>query len=77
MENKHVTGTLAAGGGFLAWLSSLDLPSISYGVGIFVALAGLGLGFYWQWRKDKRDQRIMEATLEALKTKGVSLHDDE
>lgn len=76
-DNKFVTGTVVSTGGALAFFSKLELSDWSYIVGIFVALVGLAGGFYWQYRKDKRDRIIMEATLEALRTKGVNLHDDE
>lgn len=76
MENKYVTTGQVAGGGVLVWISNLDLASWSYIVGIGVAIVGLVGGSYWQWKKDKRDQAIMMATLEALKTRGVVIHDE-
>lgn len=76
MENKYVTTATVGSGGFMMWVSSLDLSSWSYIVGMFVALVGLAGGLYWQHRQDKRNQKIMEATLEALKTKGVVVNED-
>lgn len=76
MENKYVAGGTVTGGWFLTFISHLDWPTISYIVGIFVAVIGLVAGIWWQWRKDKRDEAIMKATLEALRNKGVTINDD-
>lgn len=87
MDNKYVTASQVGGGGFLVWISSLDLASWSYIIGIVGVVLGMAGGFYWQWRKDKRDKEaqakkdardeaIMLATIEALKTKGVMVNDE-
>jgi uncharacterized membrane protein YebE (DUF533 family) len=83
MENKYVTTGQAAAGGFLVWISGLDLASWSYIVGIFVALVGLLGGAYWQWRKDKRDAEksrmdleVQRAILESIKLRGVIIQDE-
>lgn len=76
MENKYITAGQVSGGGFLIWISNLDLASWSYLVGIAGVLLGMAAGFYWQRRKDQRDQAIMLATLEALKTRGVVINEE-
>lgn len=76
MDNKYVTASQVGGGGFLVWISGLDLASWSYIIGIAGVVLGMAAGFYWQYRKDKRDQAIMLATLEALKTRGVVINDE-
>ena len=76
MENKYFTGGYVGGGGLLAWLGSIDLASWSYIVGITIGVLGFVFGVWWQWKKDRRDEAIMKATLEALRTRGVIIHDD-
>lgn len=73
MENKYVVAGQASSGGMLVLLSSLDLASWSYIVGIFVAIIGLVGGAYWQWRKDKREAEMHKAILESIKTRGVNV----
>lgn len=73
-ENRILNAAGTAGaGGLLAWLSKLDLSTASYVVGISVAVLGLLISFYFQWRKDRRDAEIHDATLKALEKKGVNI----
>lgn len=73
-DNRIVNASLVtASGGFLAWLSKLDLSTVSYVVGISVAVLGLAISLFFQWRKDRRDAEVHKATLKALETKGVSI----
>lgn len=73
-ENRIVNAALVtSSGGFLAWLSKLDLSTLSYAVGIFVAVAGLLLSVFFQWRKDRRDAEVHAATLRAIEKKGVNI----
>lgn len=76
MDNKYITTAQVGGGGFLVWLSSLDLASWSYIVGIAGVVLGMAAGFYWQRRRDKRDEAIFQATLIALKTRGVTINEE-
>lgn len=76
MDNKYITAGQVGGGGFLIWLSNLDLASWSYIVGIIGVVLGMAAGFYWQRRRDKRDEAITQATLEALKTRGVVVNEE-
>lgn len=71
MDNKVVNTVIPVGsGGFLMWAANLPWPTISYVVGILVALLGLGISWYFQWRKDQRDAAESVAIIEAYK-KGV------
>lgn len=47
-------------GGFIMWLSTLDLSSLSYIVGIIVAIISLIYGFYFAYRRNKREQEAHE-----------------
>jgi len=75
MDNKVVTAAQVSGGGFLVFISKLDLASWSYIAGISVAVLGLAGSFYWQWRKDKRDALVNAAILNSIREKGVVLND--
>lgn len=76
MDNKIVTAAQVSGGGFLVWISKLDLASWSYIAGISVAIIGLAASFYWQWRKDKRDALVNAAILNSIRERGVVLNDE-
>ncbi len=68
MENKIVNTVVPVGsGGFLMWAAGLPWPTISYVVGILVAVLGLGISWYFQWQKDKRDRAESIAIIEAYK----------
>lgn len=41
------------------WAANLPWPTISYVVGIFVAILGLGISYYFQYRKDKREAEAL------------------
>lgn len=73
MKDGLVVGGQVSGGGFLVYLSQLDLASWSYIVGIMVALVGLAGGMYWQWRNDKRKAELQKAILSSIKTRGVNV----
>ncbi len=71
MDNKIVNTVVPVGsGGFLMWAAGLPWPTISYVVGIIVALLGLAISWYFQWRKDQRDAAESEIIKEAYR-KGV------
>lgn len=71
MDNKMVNSAVSVGsGGFLMWMAGLPWPTISYVVGVAVALLGLGISFFFQWRKDKRDALESKAIISAY-NKGV------
>jgi len=76
MDNKIITGGQICGSGLLVWLSQLDPASWSYIIGIGGVLVGTVFGLFWQYRRDKRERLIFEATLESLKSKGVTLNDE-
>lgn len=68
MENKIVNTVVPVGsGGFLMWAAGLPWPTISYVVGILVAVLGLGISWYFQWKKDKRDRAESIVIIEAYK----------
>ncbi len=73
MKDQLVVGGQVGGGGFLVYLSQLDLASWSYIVGILVALVGLAAGLFWQWRDNKRKAELQKAILESIKSRGVNL----
>lgn len=59
------------------WISSLDLASWSYIIGMLVAVFGLAGSFIWQFRRDKREQAIQQATLAALQKGSISVNGPE
>lgn len=65
--NERGTMTTVGIGGFLAWLSNLDLSSWSYIIGISVAVLSLAYGFYFSYRRNRREEELHRATLESLK----------
>lgn len=68
MENKIVNTVVPVGsGGFLMWAAGLPWPTISYVIGILVAVLGLGISWYFQWKKDKRDRAESIVIIEAYK----------
>lgn len=72
MDNKIVNTVVPVGsGGFLMWAAGLPWPTISYVVGILVAVIGLGISWYFQWQKDKRDKAESIAIIDAYK-RGVA-----
>ena len=71
-----ISGTQVGGGGILMYLSSLDLASWSYIVGMLVAVVGLVAGLYWQWRKDRRADLVNKAVLESIKLRGVTFNEE-
>ncbi|GAB2472272.1 hypothetical protein GCM10027082_24740 [Comamonas humi] len=59
-----VTGKTAAyGGAATAAVSGMTLSEIGVIVGIAVGVLGLLLGQFWSWRRDRREQREMEARM--------------
>lgn len=74
-DNRIVNTIIPVGsGGFLMWFSKLDWSTLSFMTGITVAVLGLLFSVYFQWRKDRRDEHIHKATIEALK-KGITIDD--
>ncbi len=71
-----MTAAQVSGGGFLVWISKLDLASWSYIAGISVAVLGLVASIYWQWRKDKRDAQVNAAILKSIRDRGVVLNEE-
>ncbi|QIL73273.1 hypothetical protein G7048_24745 [Diaphorobacter sp. HDW4B] len=55
--------TGAYGGAATAAVSGLTLSEIGVMVGIVVAVLGLLLGQFWSWRRDRREEREMEARM--------------
>lgn len=64
-ENAAIVGgkVAAYGGSGAAVVSGLTLNEIGVIVGIVVAVLGLLLGQFWSWRKDRREQREMDARM--------------
>lgn len=76
LDNKSVVAAQVTGGSLLAYFSKFDLSQWSYLVGMSVAVLGLCVGFYWQYRRDQREKALNEATIRALKEKGVVINED-
>ena len=55
--------TAMYGGAATAALSGMTLSEIGVIVGIVASVIGLLLGQFWSWRRDKREQREMEARM--------------
>lgn len=64
-ENAVIVGgkVAAYGGSGAAVVSGLTLNELGVIVGIVVGVAGLVLGQFWSWRKDRREQREMDARM--------------
>ncbi|WP_057092906.1 hypothetical protein KV708_19125 [Comamonas thiooxydans] len=56
--------TAAYGGAVSAVVSGLTISELGVIVGIAVAVLGMIFGQYWAWRKDRREQREMEARMQ-------------
>lgn len=66
IEKAAIIGgkTATYGGAISSVVSGLAISEIGVIVGIIVGVLGLLLGQYWQWRKDRREERALTAWLE-------------
>lgn len=55
--------TAVYGGGATAFVSGLTLSEVGVIIGIVVAVLGLVLGQFWSWRRDRREEREMQARM--------------
>jgi uncharacterized membrane protein YebE (DUF533 family) len=65
MVTKTAAGATFFGSGtaILGWLSASELAAIG---GLFVGLAGLAINFYFNWKRDRREQKEHEARMKEL-----------
>lgn len=77
-DSKLVNAAIPVGsGGFLMWISNLDWSTLSYMVGISVAVLGLIVSVYFQYRRDRRDEEVHRVTIESIQKRGVSVTDED